>query len=238
MYIAVCEDQANELEQIMTMLHSWQQQRHASARCKAFCSAGELLDAAKKEPFTLYLLDIMMPGISGMTAAREIRSMDQVAEIIFLTSTPGFAYESYGVKALEYLLKPITAKLLFPILDRLWMQEQRPDEGLTLKVGTTRIRIPFSQLAYVEVNSKHLYFHLADGQVRETAGSLREYEALLLSRPEFMHTHRSYIVNMLQVEELSPAALRTFSGMELPVSRLLYPQLQKDYIQLLFAREE
>lgn len=238
MYIAVCEDQANELEQIMAMLHSWQQQRHASARCKAFRSAGELLDAAKKEPFTLYLLDIMMPGISGMSAAREIRSMDQVAEIIFLTSTPGFAYESYGVKALEYLLKPITAKLLFPILDRLWMQEQRPDEGLTLKVGTTRIRIPFSQLAYVEVNSKHLYFHLADGQVRETAGSLREYEALLLSRPEFMHTHRSYIVNMLQVEELSPTALRTFSGRELPVSRLLYPQLQKDYMQLLFAREE
>ena len=238
MYIALCEDQTDELEQTMAMLHSWRRQRHASVRCRALRSAGELLDAARKEPFTLYLLDIMMPGTSGMTAAREIRSMDQVADIIFLTSSPGFAYESYGVKALEYLLKPITAKLLFPILDRLWLQEQRPDEGFILKIGTTRIRIPFSQLAYVEVNSKHLYFHLADGQVRETAGSLREYEDLLLSRPEFMHTHRSYIVNMFQVQELSPAGIRTFSGKELPISRLLYPQLQKDYMQLLFAREE
>lgn len=64
---------------------------------------------------------------------------------------------------------------------------------------------------------------------------MRDYEPLLLKRPEFMRTHRSYIVNMLQVSELSPAGVRTFFGKELPVSRLLYPQLQKDYMQLMFA---
>ena len=64
----------------------------------------------------------------------------------------------------------------------------------------TLVRVPFSQLAYVEVNGKHLYFHLADGTVREVAGSLKDYEPLLLARPEFMRIHRSYIVNMLQIE--------------------------------------
>ena len=68
--------------------------------------------------------------------------------------------------------------------------------------------------------------------------ALEEYEGALLARPEFMRTHRSYIVNMLQIEELSPTGLRTFSGRELPVSRLLYPQLQKDYMKLLFAQRE
>lgn len=96
----------------------------------------------------------------------------------------------------------------------------------------------FLQLTYVEVNGKHLYFNLADGQVREVVGSMKEYEDALLTRPEFMRIHRSYIVNMLQIEELSPAGLRTFSGRELPVSRLLYPQLQKDYMKLLFAQRE
>ena len=100
------------------------------------------------------------------------------------------------------------------------------------------MRVPFSQLTYVEVNGKHLYFNLADGQVREVVGSMKEYEDALLARPEFMRIHRSYIVNMLQIEELSPAGLRTFSGRELPVSRLLYPQLQKDYMKLLFAQRE
>ena len=58
---------------------------------------------------------------------------------------------------------------------------------------------------------------------------------LLLARPEFMRTHRSYIVNMLQAEKLSPAGVVTFSGRSVPVSRLLYNQLQKDYLELLFS---
>ena len=44
--------------------------------------------------------------------------------------------------------------------------------------------------------------------------------------------------NVRQIDELSPAGVHTFSGMNLPVSRLLYPQLQKDYMKLLFAERE
>mgnify|MGYP000673051157 CR=1 FL=1 len=193
---------------------------------------------ANSEHPDVVLMDMAMPGIDGMDAAREIRTFDDAADIVFLTSSPGFAYESYGVRALEYLLKPISGGLLFPVLDKLMLREQRPQDGLTLKAGATLVRVPFSRLSYVEVNGKHLYFHLADGTVREVAGSLKDYEPLLLVRPEFMRIHRSYIVNMLQIDELSPAGVHTFSGMNLPVSRLLYPQLQKDYMKLLFAERE
>ena len=179
-----------------------------------------------------------MQGTDGLAAAREIRGFDDAADIVFLTSSPGFAYESYGVRALEYLLKPVSARVLFPILDRLALRERRPEEGLTLKSGTTLIRVPFSELAFVEVNGKHLFFNLTDGQSRSVVGALRDYEPLLLARPEFQRIHRSYIVNMLQIAELSPAGVVTFSGKSLPVSRLLYPQLQKDYMALLFSREE
>lgn len=238
MYIAVCDDQLEELTALTDLLDAWQDQRRIPLRYKTFRSAGALLDAAERERFTLYLLDVMMPGIDGMAAAREIRCFDAAADIVFLTSSPGFAYESYGVRALEYLLKPISAKLLFPVLDQLSLREQRPQDGLTLKAGATLVRVPFSQLAYVEVSGKHLFFNMTDGQVREVTGSLKDYEPLLLARPEFMRIHRSYIVNMLQIDELSPAGVHTFSGMSLPVSRLLYPQLQKDYMQLLFAERE
>ncbi len=238
MYIAVCDDQASELEVLMELLERWQLERNSVLRCQAFRSAAELLDAAEKEAFSLYLLDVMMPGVDGLAAAREIRSFDDAADIVFLTSSPGFAYESYGVRALDYLLKPIRSQMLFPILDRLALQEQRPQEGLTLKRGSTLIRVLFSQLTYVEVSGKHLYFNLTDGSVHEVFGSLNEYESLLLGRPEFMRIHRSYIVNMLQAAELSHTGVRTFSGKNLPVSRLLYPQLQKDYIKLVFDRRE
>ena len=235
MYLAVCDDQDKELETLAALLDTWQRERKTPLRWRSFRSAGQLLEAARRERFTLYLLDVIMPGMDGMEAAQEIRSFDAAADIVFLTSSPGFAYESYSVRALEYLLKPITPRLLFPLLDRLALREQRPQEGLTLKAGATLVRVPFSQLAYVEVNGKHLYFNLTDGQVREVAAPMREYEGQLLQRPEFMRIHRSYIVNMMQIEELSSTGVHTFSGKDLPVSRLLYPQLQKDYMQLLFA---
>ena len=193
------------------------------------------LDAARAERFTLYLLDVLMPGMTGMDAAREIRSFDAAADIIFLTTSPGFAYESYGVRAAEYLLKPINAKLLYPVLDKLYLREQKPQDGLTVKSNGMLVRLPFSQLSYVEVNGKHLFFNMADGTVYEVAASMREYEGALLARPEFMRVHRSYIVNMLQAEKLSPAGVITFSGHNVPVSRLLYGQLQKDYLALLFS---
>ena len=238
MYIAICDDQIEELEVLTNLLQIWQAERQTTLRYQTFRNATGLLDAAEKERFTLYLLDIMMPGTNGMAAAREIRGFDDAAEIVFLTSSAGFAYESYGVRALDYLLKPIQGSTLFPILDRLSLREQRPQEGLTLKCGPTLVRVPFSQLAFVEVMNKHLSFHLTDGQLREVAGSLREYEDLLLTRPEFMRVGRSYIVNILQVRELSPAGISTFSGKTIPIPRRLYPQIQKDYMKRLFDAKE
>ena len=224
-----------ELEKVMGLLQAWQTDRRAAVRLRSFRSAGELLDAAQRERFTLYLLDVLMPGVTGMEAAREIRSFDDAADIVFLTTSPGFAYESYGVRALEYLLKPVSAKLLFPLLDRLYQREQNPQDGLTVRSEGVLVRLPFSQLSYVEVMGKHLFFHMTDDSVHEVVGALKEYEGALLARPEFMRTHRSYIVNMLQAEKLSPAGVVTFSGRSVPVSRLLYNQLQKDYLELLFS---
>lgn len=205
MYIAVCDDQIEELEKLTALLQAWQSDRRSDVRFQTFRSGGQLLDAARAERFTLYLLDVLMPGMTGMDAAREIRSFDAAADLIFLTTSPGFAYESYGVRAAEYLLKPINAKLLYPVLDKLYLREQKPQDGLTVKSNGMLVRLPFSQLSYVEVNGKHLFFNMADGTVYEVAAAMREYEGALLARPEFMRVHRSYIVNMLQAEKLSPA---------------------------------
>ena len=238
MYLAVCDDQRDELAAVTALIERWQSERHVSLHFRTFRSGPELLDAADRERFTLYLLDVMMPGMSGLDTAREIRTFDDTAEIVFLTSSPSFAYESYRVRALDYLLKPVRAELLFSLFDRLWQKEQTPDAGLTVKCGTALVRIPFSQLSYVEVRGKHLFFHLCDGSEREIVGSLNEYAPALLAQTEFARIHRAYIVNMLQISELSPAGIKLFGGADLPVSRLTYPQLQRDYMKLIFAERE
>lgn len=233
-YLAVCDDKAEELETVLALLELWKGEHDAPLRYKAYHSAVELLEDARRERFSLYLLDVMMPEMDGLEAAREIRLFDDTAEIVFLSTSPGFAYESYGVRALNYLLKPVEREKLFVLLNKLLHREQTSQDALTLKTGTTIIRVPYAHVSYVEVIGKHVSFHMTDGGVREVVGALKDYEPLLLRRAEFMRPHRSYIVNMLQVEELASNHIRTFSGKTIPVSRLLYPQLQKDYMALLF----
>ena len=180
----------------------------------------------------LLFLDIQMPNLSGLELSR---LLPPEMKVIFTTAFEQYAVEGFRVEALDYLLKPVSAKLLFPLLDRLYQREQNPQDGLTVRSEGVLVRLPFSQLSYVEVMGKHLFFHMTDDSVHEVVGALKEYEGALLARPEVMRTHRSYIVNMLQAEKLSPAGVVTFSGRSVPVSRLLYNQLQKDYLELLFS---
>lgn len=234
MNLAICDDNQEDLDRVTGLIDAWQSERKVSVLRRSFKSAIELLETARSERFTVYMLDVMMPGMDGLETAREIRRFDDAAEIVFFSTSPGFAYESYGVRAMSYILKPVERGAVYGLLDKLLSREREHPDALTLKTSTTIVRVPYAQICFVEVIGKHLYFHLTDGGVREVAGSLKNFEPELLSRPEFMRVHRSYIVNMYQVEELSSSSLLTFQGDSLPVSRMFYPQIQKDYMALLF----
>lgn len=99
MYITVCDDEVTELNAIDALLHTWEIERNMPLRRRLFQNVGELLEAAQRERFTLYLLDVLMPVTNGMSTAREIRAFDSTADLVFLTSSPEFACESYRVQA-------------------------------------------------------------------------------------------------------------------------------------------
>lgn len=99
------------------------------------------------------------------------------------------------------------------------------------------VRILFSKLAFVEIMNKKLYFHLADGGVREVSSTLADFEDKLLTRPEFFKVHRSYIVNLWQVVELGSKELITNAGKTVPISRLLYVKVREAYMKHLFLEK-
>lgn len=237
MKIAICDDDLKELDRISFFIDTYRRESKAPLACKTFQSAAELLSTTNSSDYDILFLDILMPGINGMQAAHEIRAYDAGVRIVFLTSSPEFAVESYAVKAYDYILKPVLKDKLFSILDAVIAEEQKPMEGLTVKTKSGMIRILFSNLAFIEVMDKKLYFNLADGSIREAASSLAELEDKLLSRPEFVKVHRSYIVNLWQVGKLGSNELVTHSRKSVPISRLLYGKVREAYMKHLFLEK-
>lgn len=238
MYIAICDDDAVVLEQLSAAVESYAAERGISLRMKQFSDAAAMLEAARTEGFSHYFLDIIMPGMDGIAAAQAIRSFDADAALVFLTSSNEFAWQSYQVHASDYLLKPVTQAQLFALLDRLLEKEAGEAEYICIQNGRSVFRIPFAQLSHVEVNQKRLYFHMTDGQLRQIPGTMAEYAQELLSRSDFARIHRSYIVNLSQVSILSPEGCIMFSGKNLPISRLLYKQVHRQYMAQLFGSGE
>ena len=204
----------------------------------SFQNATDLLASMESSDYDLLLLDVLMPGFSGIQAAHEIRERNSRAEIVFLTSSPEYAIESYSVRAYYYLLKPATEEKLYPIIDRLMTDFKRPEDSLHIKTQTSVFNLPYGKIEYVEVSAKKLYFYLTDGGKREISGSLADFERALLKRPGFIKVHRSYLVNLQWVLELHQGELVTVTGRRVPVARTAYPQVRTAYTQFLFSEAE
>ena len=171
MYIAVCDDQAEELDIVMELLRQWQAERRCAVRCRAFRSAAELLDAARTEHFTLYLLDVIMPVVDGMAAARELRGFDASVRSTVL---PGSGLSSSA--AFEVLIGTILNELFF-------------DRKLTAV-----------EIAQIGQYAENVYFGKPSGLMDQTASSVgglvfidfADPQTPLVERVEFDFAHCGY----------------------------------------------
>ncbi|NLG53023.1 MAG: response regulator transcription factor [Clostridiales bacterium] len=232
MRIAVCDDDLRELARASDLLNQYRAQKNAALKYDTFSNALELLDAMKRHAYDVLLLDVMMPGLDGLAAAQEIRGFDTEVKIIFLSSSPEFAVDSYAVSAHYYLLKPGTSDKLFALLDGVLAEKSRAAETLCIRQPSGLMRLPLGRIEFLEVCGKKLMFHSEDGSIKEIRGAISDYESRLPDR--FIKVHRSFIVNMEYIETLNAREIITCAGRIVPVSRLLYNKVREAYMQFLF----
>lgn len=105
-------------------LDSWCRAHQLTLQLYRFTNGDELISAHRAYGMDLILLDMIMPLLSGMDTARELRQHDPHVPIIFLTSSPEFALESYEVRTFWYLLKPLDEVRFHAVLDS-WYESTR-----------------------------------------------------------------------------------------------------------------
>ena len=224
--IALCDDERAQRVQTEAFLRDYNS-RHPDINLTvaAFPSGAALLEHMRLSgAFDIYLLDVIMPGESGIELGLSIRELDQGGHIIYLTASPDFAVDSYRARASDYLLKPLEPERLFQalgnVLERM-TQEYR--EYVTIKTREGLRRLSLCSVVHGELVRRCVQYHLSDGSVVEgmsLRGSFQEAVRPLLAHPRFLLCGTSFFVNLTFVERIGPSELRLTGGGTLPLSRL------------------
>ena len=218
MKIAICDDDRQELSHILSLLDSYQAQQHVTFTICPFHDSRKLADTLSETQYDLYLLDIIMPEITGMELAKEIRSFDKAADIIFLTTSPEYAVESYTVKATNYLMKPIVPDRFYQSLDEIRKKrDQEQGRSLVLKSNIGVHKILLNQLMYVEAQGRKVLYYLANGEEIVCTDRFSPVCDQLLQYPEFILVHRSFLVNMNYIRRIDGKDFLLTNGIRIPI---------------------
>ena len=238
--IAFCDDDMEVLHQMNELLDRYQVERNEDITYAAFQSPFELLTEIEKgiRPDILFL-DVVMPGQNGMDVAKEIRQYDTNVKIIFLTSSPEFAVESYSVGAYFYQLKPIWEESFFRLMDSVLSEcEKKKKNSLILRSKDGITRIDLQQLEYCEVLGRKLLFHLENGAVLESAGSLDDLAGQLMQYSNFFRPHRSFLVNMEYIQNISSRSIKMVNDAEIPIPHGKCSEIKNTYMEYAFNGEQ
>ena len=233
--IAICDDMPDFLEKAAQCIELWPD-KPTGCVVQSFSDADALISAHGQNPFDIILLDVVMPLLGGIEAAREIRQQDKAAKIVFLTASPEFAVDSYSVKASQYLLKPLDAGKLYRCLNELSEEIQQSAKRILIKDRHAVHRIPLQEIEFIESDNKCIHFSLANGTVLTAAEPLYLYENRLLLSDGFFKCSRSYIVNLYRINSFTAKEIRMQSGCRIPISRSFQKEFETAYFTALFGK--
>lgn len=202
--IAVCDDEQEQLERVDALLRRYLRSRpELDGRVETFQSGSALVARVEEgRGFDVYVLDILMPALSGIETGRRLRALRDEGAIVYLTNSNDFAADSYDVGAFFYLLKPVEENRLFQVLDRaVERRNLRQSGALVVVTADGPRRILLERIRYVERVGRRMRYFCTDGAVdsQTIRGSFRQMAAPLLADRRFCLCGASYVLNFQHV---------------------------------------
>ena len=232
--IAVCDDSPEFLKQAVNMVERWSEESGVPAEIYRFDNGDALLAKNAVTHMDIIFLDIIMPLQSGIDTAKELRQSDKAVKIIFLTSSPEFALDSYEVKAQDYLLKPVTYEKVKETLTECSHTFEEEPKNIVLKTAFGYQKLYFHDMEYAEAQNKRVVFYLRTGKTVESAESLHSLEDRLCLNDGFFKCHRSYLVYLPNVDHFSMTEIITKSGRSIPIARGYGKAFKEAYFAFVF----
>ena len=218
--IAICDDDAGQAARLQADVTDW-----AHGACAVTCfPRAEAFRFAGDTDWDILLLDVEMPGMSGIDLAKRLRGAGCRAEIIFITSHFECMAEGYEVDALHYLVKPVPAEKLRDVLDRAAARLAVEPPSVVIACEEGNVKLYESELLYAESFLHDLVLHTTgpDYRIRE---SISAFAGRLSA--DFFRTHRSYLVNLKAVVRIGRTSILLRGGAEVPLARGKYDAINR-----------
>ena len=189
--------------------------------------------------FDVILLDIVMSGYTGIQTAKELRTKHYSNRIVFLTSSPEFAIDSYSVKAYHYSLKPIQKEELFDLINQISREVHvENSQSILVKAECGLYKVCIYQLEYCEFFNRIITWHLSDGTVFRSSGSMRHLEQYMKDFHCMIKPHRSFMINMDYISKMTGSGIEMECGTLIPIPRIKYNEILTLYKNYFFSNQQ
>lgn len=238
--VAFCDDDMSVLNELKELLDQYRTKYNQEIKYVAFHSSLELLaEIEKGVRYDILFLDVIMPNENGIGIAKEIRQYDNVIKIIFLTSSSEFAVQSYTVGAYFYQMKPIWEENFFRLMDAAISECRREQQNsLILRCKSGISRIELGRLEYCEVLGRTLLFYMENGNVLKSTGSMDKLYGQLLQYENFIRPHRSFLINMEYIREISYKAITMENLTKIPIPHGKCSEIKNLYLEYAFDKKQ
>lgn len=219
MHVAVVEDDPASLRLLNEHLARYAAESGVDIQTESFTNGMELISAYRPEWDAIFL-DIEMPVLDGMSAAKQIREVDGDVFILFVTAFAQYAVDSYSVSALDYVLKPVSYYAVSLKLKRIQnLLDQRTNRSIVIRNSDGIQRLALRDIYYIEVINHTLTYHTTQG-IRSATGSttIKSLEESL-SDDGFVRCSQGHLVNLRCAEIVEKDSLLLVNGERIPISR-------------------
>lgn len=223
--VAICDDERYFLENLRESVEQYFSARNLPIRVFGFGDGESLMVSGQR--FDIILMDLKLPGQSGMEVIEKLRREKNGSQVIFITSYQEYAVQAFHVDAVHYLLKPVSDECLRQALDRSLERMGNNDaKTLAIEKGTCTEVVRLQDILYCEAMDHRIYIH-TEAATYDYIGTLEKLQEHLDGR--FFRCHKSYIVNMNQVVGRQGGTAEVVGGGQVLISR----RKQQDFVQRL-----
>lgn len=216
-YIAVCDDEDADREQIREMAEEVCRAEKIQAEIVCYGTAKELLEEIHNgKEYAMLLLDVLMPKQDGMELARMLRNQKIETEIVFISCNREMALQGYEVAAARYLAKPLEMEKLTEAV-RFCYEKRRNGKEILLPVDGYMRKIAPKDIYYIEIIGRKSRI-MQETQEWDTSLSMKELEEILLGQG-FVRCHQSFLVNFSHVKNFRTSSMELTDGRNVPVSK-------------------